>query len=738
MRMRWRASCWVAIAACSLGSILAQEQAQGPLRVRLEIQSREGLVVIEADRLDREAGGVNVFDGQVVITYQDTVLKADHVVHDPVLKTAHAEGNVDVRRGLEWLKASRGDIDLETRTGTFYDVDGFTDQEVFFRAKVMVKTGPDTYTVQDGILTACNEALPKWSFRIGRAKLRVDSWARTKNTIFRIKNVPVFYLPYLIFPTGKRERQSGLLLPSTGNSSNKGRRISQSFYLTLGESTDLTYTQDYFSERGFGYGFLLRSRPNQFSSLQLDGYAVDDRLGQGGAILTGEGETRFSGFRAVTDFSFVSSFEFRQVFSDNFFTATRPDERSILFMTRNQGPLSFNFAVAREETAFPGPNVIFRTFPSAHFRVHGKRLFDFLYADLDASAEGLNREDGVLETPGLTQRFDFFPQVYFSAPIGDGLRVTPRLGLRQTFYSDSRSEDSQGNPTTAGDNFTRRYLEFTLDLKGWGLAKIYRDDKGQGRFKHVIEPAIRYRYLTGIDDFDRTLIFDEVDAVANTNEVELSLFNRFLIKRNGRPHEWLSVKLAQKFFFNEDFSGALREGRINQFYPLNTTTGFQYAALLRNSSPLTTVVRITPQRRISFDVRTDFDPDFERVRNFSITGSYGTRNLYLGTTYFTTKLLEPGTFQRNQLQGQISVGRLERGASLSGLFSYDIRSDRFLNYRARVNYFWDCCGVSLEYQGFSLGGDGGSRVRDERQIRFSFFLKGIGFFGNIERPNRIF
>ncbi|HSR67587.1 MAG TPA: LPS assembly protein LptD [Acidobacteriota bacterium] len=715
-------------------------------RPRSELPTDEGVVVLEADTIDVQ-GDVYRAVGQVVITYQDLTLRAHQVIYDPNTRMARLESRPGAGRevrltrpGKEFLNAVRGDIDVEAKTGTLYDVDGFTEQELFIRAASLSKTGPDEWVLRDGVITSCDEAVPKWSFTLDRARIMVDSWTRSKNTIFKLKQIPVFYLPYLQFPSTKRERQSGFLLPSLGNSNNKGRRFSQSFYLTLGRSADLVYTQDYFSERGFGFGAIFRARPNQFTRLELDAYAVNDRLDQGGGSLNGEAETRFGGYRAVAKFNLVSSFDFRQVFSDNFFTAVRSTEASQVFISKSVKTRSVNFLASREETAFPGPNAVVRALPSFWFRVSGHRLFDSpFFADLDASATGLSRSDSQLETPGLTQRLDLFPRLYFSVPLGQGLKLTPSLGLRETFYSNSLLQDEEGNLSVSGQDFNREYLEFTLDVKGWGLSKIYRDKQGTPTWKHVVEPSLRYRYIGGIGrDFARTLLFDENDAVADTNEVEVSLTNRFFVKRRGETREWLSLKVAQKYFFDTDFGGALENGEVNQFFPLYSFTGFQYLAFARNSSPVTALARITPFRRVSFDVRTDYDPDFDRFRNFSITGNLAAGPLYLGTTYFKTQELEIGTFRRNQLQQLFAWGDLQDGLSFSGRYSYNLESDRFLNWRVRLNYFKGCCGVSVQYEGFNLVGDDGRRLRDEQALLFSFYLKGLGFFGNIERPDRIF
>jgi len=208
--------------------------------------------------------------------------------------------------------------------------------------------------------------------------------------------------------------------------------------------------------------------------------------------------------------------------------------------------------------------------------------------------------------------------------------------------------------------------------------------------------------------------------------------------------EWLSVKVAQKYFFDPDFDGALRPDAVNQFFPLNTLSGFPYGTLPRRYSPVTTLLRVTPRTGFSFDVRGDYDPKFDQFRNLSVTGFLNRPGVYLGTTYYVTKeppdletVLEEaglpiGTFQSHQLQTQVAIGNLERGLSLSTYFSYDLQDDRFLSHRSRINYFWDCCGLSVEFQGFNVG------IRQEQQFRFTLFLKGVGNFGTIRRPESIF
>ncbi|MBI4444921.1 MAG: LPS-assembly protein LptD [Acidobacteria bacterium] len=707
---------------------------EGQDRARLEFPYKSGEIIIQADRLIRESATLWMAEGDVVVTYQGSTLTASRIEYNPVLERVRAEGNIEVKRGVQWLKGSRAELNLKNETGVLEDVEGFTDEEFFVRARRLFQTGPNQYVAENGFLTACKEALPKWSFTVQKARIRLDSTTRLNHTLFRVKSVPVFYLPFVMVPNAKKERSSGFLLPSTGTSSNKGRRISQSFYLVLGRSADVMLHGDYFSERGFGYGMSFRMQPNAVSRLQVDGYLVDDRKDQGGASVNAIGETHFSnGFRAVADFSLVSNFLFRQIFSDNFYAATRPNENSRVFVTNNFRSSSFNFLISGEQTVLSDRSVVVRNTPLIDLKLLGHRLLDTpFYLELDASLEGLSRNDQILETPGLIQRIDFFSQLYTSLPLLQGLRLSPRLGLRHTFYSDSLDENLQ---RLTGENINRQYVEFSAQLQGWGMSRVY-GRSGSSAWKHLIEPVVEYRYIGGLDEFQRIVRFNERDAVANTHEVEYALVNRLFQRKlmNGVPrnHEWLSVRIAQKHFFDPDFGGAFQENSVNQFYPLYTLTGFHYAAVRRDFSPVSTLVRLSPEPRVSFEVRSDYDTRFHTFRNFSVTGFLNSERLSVGTTYFLTEKLERGTFENNQLQAQIALGNLQRGPALSTSFTYDTERSRFLNSMTRLHYVWDCCAVSLEYQQFDLG------VRQERQLRFSFSLKGIGTFGTIKRPETVF
>jgi LPS-assembly protein len=737
-----RRFCWI-LASLLLrfgpgSQLLAQEPpaAQTTERVRTEIPYREGTAVLVSDFQERVTKTRYRARGRVEITYQDMVITCDEAEYDEITREGLTRGPTRFSQKTQWLTCSRAEFNFASETGTFYDASGFTDQEFLIQGRTIVKTGRDTYTVQEGFVTACQEQHPKWSFLTSKALIRVDHTARLSHVVFRIKKVPVFYAPYLIVPMEKKERNSGFLPPRIGTSTSKGRVFGGGYFQTLGESFDATFYGDYFSERGLAYGGVFRARPNPQTRLYLEAYGIDDRLGQGGAHLVVNGESSFkNGFRAVASVNATTNFEFRQAFAESFRSAVIPEERSILFLTRNEKSYSSNFAFQRDEVFFPSRSVVIRKSPSIEFLSLGQTLGNFpLYFQFRMAAEGMSRVDAQLETPKIVQRLDLFPRATLRLPSLGGFSLIPTVGFRETYYS-ARIEE-QAEPQVVPQSLHRQYFDFELDLRTPTLEKSFGDTRA-GTFRHVIEPVATYRWISGIDNLSQTIRFDDQDAIADTSEIEYGIVNRIFKNRESSPgvqqqFEFLAVSLTQKYYFDPDFGGALRPGESNMFFPLNTLTGFALTGTRRSLAPTTIAVRVTPRPGVSYDARADFDTKVQEFRDASLTTVWQGEKLFIAGTYFKTQALEPGTFESNQVQAQAGYGSPVRGFSGSLTLSHDIRTSKLLSSHTRLNYAWDCCGVAFEFLQFDLG------VRKESRFSFSFTLRGIGSFGNIKRPETLF
>jgi LPS-assembly protein len=783
-------------------------------------------VHIEATNQEK-IGNLFVYTGYVDATYQNIRLQADRVEFNEVTNDAVAEGNVIFDQGsTQRVTARRAELNIATKRGTFYDATGFTDRTatgeyLFYTASRIDKVGPDEYILHDADVTACEDSVPKWSLKADQAKLKVNDRVRLRNAVFDIKGKPVFYLPYASIPLDRRERQSGFLLPRFGNSNNKGFTYSQAYYQTLGRSADATLRGDVFTSRGLGFGFEFRARTDERSGFRLGTYIVKDRLfgedgpDQGGSAFFAEGVQYLPhGWLAVTDVRVTSNLEFRRTFSDTFEEIINPQERSTLYLNNNFGRFSVNLLAESDSTNIREQNpdrprsrsdfnINIRHLPSVAVTGYDRPLWrDWpIYFSFEAAADGLRRTERVgdtkvFETPNIVQRLDLLPRFTFPVPYDlGGWSITPSIGLRTTFYSNSlnpagirftpelftldpndprlpitpgRSDASKRpillfDPSDAslvlGTDVSRNYVDFAIDVRPPVLGAVYYRSDGTPRFKHVIEPYVVYRRITGVSNYERIPLFDERDAVANTNEVEYGITNRFFVKRRergtanrdggaseGQTHELLSVTVRQKYFIDPTFGDVFNPRRRNQFYPINTFSGFSYGGIERRFSPINVVARVRPLSALFADLRFDYDVQRNGIKDVAVTGGARGRNWSVNETYYFARRfraldaqVEPGTYRGNQWITSVDLGNLNRGLHGGTRLNIDftdrldesnrtnpISGQRLLNTRSYLGYAWDCCGVQFNVATFNLP----SGVRRETQYYVTFTLAGLGSIGN--------
>ena len=755
---------------------------------------------VRIQALEQEKDGpVYKLRGHVEIQYDTFNLYADEVTYNSDTGEATAEGHVVLDGGPndEHIEASDGTYNFHTESGTFHNVIGtigvrvkgagtiLTSSSPFaFAGKTVQKTGPDHFLVEKGSVTTCELPRPKWTFNAHKVTVDVTGNAVVYRSSFRIRGVPIFYFPYTAFPAQREGRKSGFLIPSFGRSSTKGTILGESAYWAINRSMDATAGAEYFSQRGWAEHGQLRARPSDTSYVDLTYFGVIDRKHQGGEEVTLNGEGRFlQNFRAVSSIDYLSSFVFRLAFSETFTQAVNSEVKSQAFLSNTTRGFSYNALVQRYqdfESSQNGDVITILHAPSFDVSSVDRRLGHTpLYWSFDAAVEGLSRSEPGFRTANLVGRIDLAPAI--SMPLSShGWSLRPELALRNTLYSQQLLPN--GNPGTAlSDSINRKALEASVDLRPPSVSRIFEHSVLGRRVKHVIEPFATYRYVTGINNFSKILRFDARDILSNTNEVEYGVVNRIFSKRTseqtedcaisamsalriGAPGEqiqpWertytpeiipcsaepqvreiVTWELAQKYFLDPDFDGALVNGRRNV---LTTTAEFSGIAFLtqpRHLSPLISRLRVRTSSRA--DAEWDIDYDFQKGR---VNASTALLNYHIGNFTFGggdayVQALPGLTFVPN-VQQDFNQFRIlagygnpnKRGFSGAASFGFDANLG-FLQYGTiQTTYNWDCCGVTLEYRRFALGS-----VRNENQFRFTFTLANIGSIGNLRKQERLY
>jgi len=196
---------------------------------------------------------IYVAQGDVVIEQGDRELRADWVSFSNETGRGVATGHVVLVDAGDVLRGSVLEFDVETLEGVIFDA-RFADDPDGFRMEGsrVVKTGEDTYRVQEGMFTTCRcpagETDP-WQLHTGSADVEIGGYAKGRNNTLEILGVPVLWLPWVAVPV-KTERESGLLLPELGFSSRNGVELGQPIFWALHDQVNVTATPRYLSKRG--------------------------------------------------------------------------------------------------------------------------------------------------------------------------------------------------------------------------------------------------------------------------------------------------------------------------------------------------------------------------------------------------------------------------------------------------------------------------------------------------------
>jgi LPS-assembly protein len=486
-----------------------------------------------------------------------------------------------------------------------------------------------------------------------------------------------------------------------------------------------------------------------------------------------------NGFLAAADVNVTSNLAFRQIFSDSIQQAISPEERSQVFINKDYHAYSFNFRLNSQATSLQNSQIRIRELPSVSLDRRPSPLHWFknvpVYYSFESAVEGVSRKETAgdpvafriavggapIITPSIVQRFDLHPNI--SLPLNfAGWSVTATAGVRATYYSNSLDPVTR---LVLSRDVVRGYGEFELDVRPPALARNFRRSDGSVWFRHVIEPYLIYRRIAGIDNFDQIIRFDSIDAIADTNEIEFGVANRFFTKRStdtvtkkgeraargkktplaSQPWETLSITLRAKYFFDPYFGGALIPGRRNQLYPIDTFSGFSYGAVPRRFSPLHVDVRYRPSEHLFADFRTDLDTNGGGLRDMAATFGLNRALIQAFSTFYYTRAvnlvpglqqfadargLEPGTLRGSQWSPSIFLGNREKGLFGGLSLFFDFQNHPFagsnrslISSTATIGYNWKCCAVTAQDFTFNVG------LRNENRFVFAFRLNGIGTFG---------
>ncbi len=727
------------------------------------------------------------------------LFKADEIEYNEETGDLRATGNVFYQNfdKKEKVWSDRLEYNTDSQTGKFYKVHGETSPHIEARPGILTTSNPfyfegdwaeragDKYILHDGFVTNCKIPSPWWTLRGPKFDIIPGERAIAYHSIFRIKAVPLFYAPFFYKSLEREPRKSGFLIPNIGNSSARGMMFGLGYFWAINRSYDLTYRLQEYTSRGEANNFDFRGKPRLGTDYDAIVYTVHDRgvpqpsgsrLTYGGVNVYATGKSDLAdGWNIRAQVNYTSSLRFRQNWSNSFSELIGSEVQSVGFLNKNWSDYTFNVVAARLqnfqsaeiETINPvtlAPHfetnaVTIRKLPEAQLDQRERQLWRGvpLWFSFDSSAGLLYRDEPFFDPAGklvdryqtgqFMNRVNFAPHLMAALQFA-GFHIVPRVGVDEAYYSQSEAF----NPTASqqlnraiyrviGTNLVRSSHDLTVDLIFPSLARVFSKKSIFGdKLKHVIEPRVTYSYVNGIgNDFTRFIRFDETDLVANTNEVEFSLTNRLYAKRGDTVSEIFSWQVWQSRYMDPTFGGALVPGQRNIFLTTAELTPYSFVVEPRSSSPVVSVMRMSPLNGLGIEWRADYDHRRGRMVGSTVSLDYRWSKYFVSVGNNLVKTDPVLTTPSNQFRFRVGFGDPNhRGwnAGVDAVYDFDQGSSynqaKLLYSTAQITYNTNCCGISVELHRFSFG------TRNENQFRVAFAVSNIATFGTLRRQDRLF
>ncbi len=229
----------------------------------------------------RTVGGTQIIlEGEVVIQQGPRMLKADKAEIDQANHTLDLTGDITLREQGLLIYADTAKLNSASEDASLQEAEYVLHQaRIHGTAKQLNKFGNRILKLSDGSFSTCEPDKEFWKFRA--SELNVDNdrnLGTAKHARLEIKDIPVLYVPYLIFPVGD-ERQSGLLFPSFSTSERNGFEYSQPIYWNIAPQLDATFTPTYMDKRGALWDTEIRHLSTFFSTEVSGAYLHNDKGG---------------------------------------------------------------------------------------------------------------------------------------------------------------------------------------------------------------------------------------------------------------------------------------------------------------------------------------------------------------------------------------------------------------------------------------------------------------------------
>ena len=694
-----------------------------------------------ADSLSYRDNGEAVLEGQVRLQQSGRLVEADSGYLTQDRDYARFDGNIRLAEPGLLLTGDQGVVNVNTSAGQLLSSEFVSSSmHAHGRAERIRRFSDGSMRIDQGMYTTCAPGQRSWSFLASNIVLDPNTGVgKVYDAKLRINDVPVLYTPYFRFPIDDR-RQTGLLPPHFGTSTNGGFVYAQPIYLNLAPNYDATLTPTLYTQRG-----LLMKGEFRY---------LTESLGRGeisGAVLANDKQTgedrksgRYrhdvqwdSGWSARTDLNYVSDPFYLTDLGSGLEIANqtyqervgdvRYDQGNWHLLARAQGFQTLDPTLADGDKPYTRlPQILLTTDPSLmpgwQHQLRAE-ITNFQRSINDGSADEVN---GVRLRLDPQLRYDFNQPWGFVRP---GVRVSHlQYALTGSGTAGKADSPSFTLPTISLDSglFFERFSDngssVTLEPRALYLYSPYRNQSSLP----VFDTATR---TFSYDQLFRDTRFSGNDRIDDAHQLSLGVTTRHL---DDTGFEHLQASLGQIYYFRD---------RLVTL-PISCTGSSSIACSsgvgqpgISSSSDFAGNITLRANEETS--VYADFllNPDDSKLTQYSVGASYLPLNA--GRVYnagYRFRRDDPTIGQKQVSQTQLSfVQPFGVNWKVIGLWQYDLLAKESQEALFGVSYESCCWQVRVFRRSYIAVTDTTAQANTDRNSSTFFIevtLKGLAGLGS--------
>ena len=570
-------------------------------------------IQLSADRLsfDYEKNSYTA-RGNVTLSQGNTRLRADSVRYDGTTGELTAMGNVIVRMGSDVIEAEKVTLKLADASGLLFNGKLLLKRHnVYLEGKKLEKTGESEYRIEDGSFTTCDGLSPAWKITGKDLDVTLEGYATLKHGFFYIKDIPVFYVPWLVYPA-KRSRQSGLLAPTVASSSIKGVDIRLPLFIALSPSLDMTLTPRICTRRAFQNALEFRYFPWENVKGRLYGeytydwkYEPENQPKHNRFFLTFRHDQEMPGEIGLkANGTWVSDRDYLELWGGKFDRRLRfryLESNAVLYKQSNyflmQAEARYFDNLDLADNAYTIQNLptisgnLFNTpIKYTPFLVSSQLVYDHYYSP-------------IMNNQWLGSRVQLDARLMAALPLGRYLKIEPSITyLGRAYAADYYQHNKSVSSVTAvRTDLYQVNAEVFTDLYSVYDGSLF----GFQRVQHSLRPRVGWSYRPPSTSKQVYPQFDDADRMGRLNLLTAEM-RQTLTGRTG-PGEYLdflsfSISQGYDFFHSRTGSDPMGDQQADRFAWTNT-----FAEL-----------SVKPHYLLDLAAQAQYDPVANRAKRYSV------------------------------------------------------------------------------------------------------------------------